>query len=198
MLSRLFIALYILGVTVLLVASEQRSVVAQSAMPQEKEVTSIEVASIPEGLQKRHQAFPGCIDISDPVMPEEGLYLHARLDANTELFGILCEPDVYNMPYAVYIVPEGYYEDAERAYFAEYSNETGWIGADVLYNPTFDQKQGILAGFSKARGTGDCGSKQALKWNGERLTLIEYRYKAECDENLDKPFPLIYKRHLQP
>ena len=34
----------------------------------------------------------------------------------------------YNWPYVVYLVRDGYVEDAERVFFADYSLTTGWTG----------------------------------------------------------------------
>lgn len=185
--SRVFLIIYTLCVGILLLANERRVVLAEEAAR----------PPFPADLLKRHMEFPGCIDPADQTMPKGDLGFTVRLDESTELYGILCETAAYNWPYAIYIVRDGYYFDAERVLFADYAIETGWIGSNLLYNASFDAATRQLRGFAKARGLGDCGSQTALEWDGNQFNLMEFRYKQECDENVDQPFPLIYKRHRQ-
>ena len=150
--------------------------------------------AVPSALARRHRQFPGCLPLSHPSMPKSALAFRTRLDKNNELFAILCEPAPYNFPYAIYIVNNGHMEEAERMLFAEYSDESGWYGSNVLYNPWFDREHKLLRGFSKSRGFGDCGSKSAYKWDGDMLIMMEYRYKSKCDGDIEAPFPSLYSR----
>jgi hypothetical protein len=184
--SRLFIALYLVSVGFLLLASEQSRVIAREEV----------VSKLPPALLTRHMQHPGCIAPDDEIMPQEDNFFHARLDSETELYGILCETSAYNWPYAIYVVRSGYLDDAERVLFAEFDGDTGWTGSDRLMNAQFEAKTGLLKGFSKARGPGDCGAQSALKWDGDRFVLVEYRYKSTCDGTATEPFPLIYKRDM--
>ncbi len=154
------------------------------------------ITKLPAKLIALHQRYPGCLKLNDPVMPPEGAVFHARLDQQNEIYGILCEPSAYNWPYAIYLVRDGYAEDAERLFFADYSNAGGWAGTDLLFNASFNKKTRELLGFSKARGLGDCGSLITLKWNENQFSLMEFRYKENCDGDTEHPFPLIYKRHI--
>jgi len=187
---RVFIAVFMIAVSALFLTGRNLEAVAA------KNAAKTVEAKLPAALIKRHQSFPGCVRLNGPVMPKNGSHIHARLDEDTELFAIMCEPSAYNFPYAVYIVRDGSYDDAERVYFADYALETGWYGAPVLYNPDFDQKTGLLSSFSKSRGPGDCGSRGVYKWDGNQLVLQEFRYKDECDGDISTPFPLLYKRAI--
>ena len=151
---------------------------------------------LPDDLVARHRQYPDCIRLDDPIMPREGRFFHARLDKETEIYGILCEPASYNWPYVIYLVRDGISGDAERLRFADYDRTTGWTGTDVLYNASFDRKTATLKAFSKARGLGDCGAKTTLKWHDKQFNLVEFRYKENCDGDIDKPFPLIYLRTI--
>lgn len=153
-------------------------------------------AGLPAEMLKRHMEFPGCTDPADEIMPKgDDLGFRARLDEGSELVGILCDGGAsYNAPYAIYIVREGLFADAERKYFADYALETGWYGSSVLYNASFDVRSGLLRGFAKASGFGDCGSQTALKWDGNDLAMVEFRFKQDCDGRSDRLFPLIYSR----
>lgn len=183
--SRFVLALSIFCVSFLYLIHNNESVVADEGV----------VSSLPGKLLARHQQHPGCLKLDNPHMPREGAFFSARLNKTTELFGILCETSAYNWPYALYVVRDGYAEDAERLFFADYDQSTGWTGTNRLYNASFDKKTGELRGFSKSRGLGDCGSKTTLKWDGEQFSLVEFRYKDTCDGDIEKPFPLIYKRY---
>jgi hypothetical protein len=154
------------------------------------------VSKLPAKLIARHHQYPGCMKLDDPDMPPAGVFFTARLDKQTELYGILCEPAAYNWPYAIYTVRDGVLKDAERLFFADYDRSTGWTGTDLLFNASFNKKTGELSGFSKARGAGDCGSQTILKWDEDLFSLKEFRYKENCDGDIEKPFPLIYKRFL--
>ena len=44
-------------------------------------------------------------------------------------------------------------------------------------------KDGILSGFAKGRGLGDCGLAQSLVWDGVRLRLTEQSEMRECRGN---------------
>jgi len=149
---------------------------------------------LPADLLAYHQKYPDCAPLSDPMMPPVGTTFSAQLDKNTRLYGILCEPSPYNLPYAIYLVRGRDAKGAERLNFADYERSSGWAGTNLLYNAYFDKKTGTLNGFSKGRGLGDCGSQNTLQWDGNQFSLMEYRYKEECDGKVDKPFPLIYKR----
>ena len=184
--SRIVFALSIICASTLYLVHTHRAVTAQESV----------VAKLPAEIIARHQQYPGCVSHNDPVMPPEGVVFQARLGNDAEIYGILCEPAAYNWPYAIYLVRDGDTENAERLMFADYDQSTGWTGTDLLYNASFDKDTGLLRGFSKARGLGDCGSLTTLKWDGEQFALIEFRYKDACDEDINTPFPLIYKRHI--
>jgi len=185
--SRILVALTILCASAIYLVHTNRAVVAQE----------VQITELPAKLAQLHQKFPGCLRLDDPMMPPAGTVFRGRLGATTQVYGILCEASAYNWPFAVYLVRDGVFEEAERLYFADYSHEGGWTGTDLLFNASFDEKTGQLQGFSKARGLGDCGSLIRLKWNpaNEQFALMEFRYKEECDENVSIPFPLIYQRY---
>ncbi len=183
--SRIVLALSILCASVLYLVHTNRAVVARE----------VSMPKIPATLLARHQQFPGCLKLNDPSMPPAGLAFQGHLNDYTQVYGILCETSAYNWPYAVYLVRDGEFDDAQRVYFADYTNDGGWVGIDLLYNATYDDKTKQLQGFSKARGLGDCGSLTRLKWQEEQFALMEFRYKEECDMDVAKPFPLIYKRY---
>ncbi len=187
--SRTLFALLILCLSTVYLVHTNRAVTAR-----EEAVT----VKLPAALAARHQQFPECMPVDDPLLSRPGAVFKARLDAGAEIYGILCEAAPYNWPFAIYVVREGDFENADRILFADYDKLTGWTGADLLYNAHFDPKTGLLRGFSKARGLGDCGTLSTLKWDGHQFALLEFRYKDVCDEDTKKPFPLIYKRHITP
>lgn len=168
------------------------------AVAQQRPAKEQLASPFPAELLKRHMEFPGCTDPADEIMPRgEELGFRGRLDDSTEIVGIVCDGgSTYNWPYAIYIVRDGLYADAERKYFADYALETGWYGSSVLYNANYDAKAGLLRGFSMASGLADCGSQTALQWNGNELAMVEFRFKADCDGKPDVPFPLIYSRQI--
>ena len=183
--SRIVLALSIMCASALYLVHTNRAVVA----------IEVQTSKLPAKMAARHQQFPGCLKLNDPNMPPEGIVFQDRLNETMQVYGILCETSAYNWPFAIYLVRDGELSDAERLYFADYSNDTGWTGTDLLFNASYDPKTKQLQGFSKARGLGDCGSLIRLKWTDEQFALMEFRYKEECDEDISKPFPLIYKRY---
>ena len=46
-----------------------------------------------------------------------------------------------------------------------------------------DWKDGVLTGYAKGRGLGDCGLSQSLVWDGTRLRLTEQSEMRECRGN---------------
>ena len=46
---------------------------------------------LPAKLIARHQQYPDCLKLNDPLMPQEDISFHARLDEETELYAVLCE-----------------------------------------------------------------------------------------------------------
>jgi len=184
---RFFQILSFLGIGTLLVLGFQKSA---DARPDSK-------ATLPAALLTHHQKYPDCLPLNDPMMPPKGSSFAGRIDKNTRVYGILCEPSAYNWPYAIYLVRDGNVKGAERLNFADYERDSGWAGSNLLYNAYYDKETRTLAGFSKARGLGDCGAQNKLQWDGDRFSLIEYRYKENCDGKIDRPFPLLYKRTMR-
>lgn len=199
--NRFFAFAYAVCTGLLLLANEHR--VAQAAAPAAAPANAaaaeepLALAALPAELVERHKAFPGCVDPADESMPKGNeLAFRVRLDESAELVAILCEPEEYNRSYAVYIVRDGGYSDAERQFFADYSADTGWIGRPVLNNAAFDGRAGLLRSFAMDRALADCGSQSALQWDGNQFNLVEFRYKPNCDNDTAKPFPLLYSRRI--
>ena len=188
--SRLVPALSATGFAAALVLS------LATGTPQQLQARSAAKAQIPAALLTLHQKYPDCVRPDDPTMPKRHNSFIAKVADKTMIYGILCEPSAYNWPYAVYVVRNGKAQNAERLNFAKYERASGWTGSNVLFNAQYDPESKQLESFSKARGAGDCGSQSILQWDGSQFTLIEYRYKEQCDGKTDKPFPLIYKRAI--
>ncbi|MGY6528913.1 MAG: DUF1176 domain-containing protein [Cyanobacterium sp.] len=68
--------------------------------------------------------------------------------------------------------------------------ETSLLTGAVEFDP--DMKQLIVD--RKARGLGDCGSYGVYQWLDNQFSLVEYRYKGQCDGVYIpvEEYPLIY------
>lgn len=69
-------------------------------------------------------------------------------------------------------------------------SEVRTAGGLADYNP----EERSLSIFSKSRGLGDCGTFAEYKFEGDKLELVSYRAKFECDGKFVEPseYPQIY------
>nr|OEJ78877.1 hypothetical protein A5482_12375 [Cyanobacterium sp. IPPAS B-1200] len=68
--------------------------------------------------------------------------------------------------------------------------ETSLLTGALEFDPETEQ----LMVDRKARGLGDCGSYATYQWQDDNFTLVEYRYKGQCDGVYIpvEEYPLIY------
>ncbi len=150
-------------------------------------VTHRDPALLSEALLARHAASTNCEPLEDLVNADD--LQSYRLDASNTLHMIPCWSGAYNFSYAIYIEsPYG----VEQAYFASYSDVTGWRGTAALVNAWFDPEDNTLGEFAKGRGLGDCGTSGLWQWQEWGFKLLEYRAQSEC-EGEPGPFPLVYQ-----
>lgn len=106
----------------------------------------------------------------------------ARLDANTELWGIPCDGGAYNFSYAYFLTgPEG--TNARPATFPGVDGaaaRTAEGESDLLVNPDYDPETRTLSAFAKARGMGDCGVSQTWTWTGQAFVLSREQVMQDC------------------
>lgn len=141
-------------------------------------------AAIDPPTLKRLRQQAGCaMDLSADhpagTMPPEA---HA-LGGDRTLLIVPCSMGAYNLLSALFVSRGGDWVpvavDAPIG-FAETGAE-GDGPVPELVNAEW--KDGMLTGYAKGRGLGDCGLSQTLAWDGARLRLTEQREMRECRGN---------------
>jgi hypothetical protein len=64
---------------------------------------------------------------------------------------------------------------------------------DSLINSGFDPASGELHAYAKGRGLGDCGTRHAWLWNGERFALESMHAMGECRGVAAEHWPRIWR-----
>jgi hypothetical protein len=164
-----------------------------------------EAGNAPEGLAPI-DFHPG-----DPDVPPDLLVLHggqddcsgfdelvnasrfivAKLNDERTLYLVPCSSGAYNFTYAAYV---GFNRHFERAWFADYSEDSSWTATPYLVNPDWDDAAKRLTMFNKGRGIADCGSIGEWQSYDGYLRLEKFYYKGECDgEGGPDTYPLVYE-----
>ena len=135
----------------------------------------------------RHEALSECEKLDKDDKPVE---VEAPMGEGRTLYAIVCGRAAYNATFALYLVLEK--GEITRLAFAEYLEELGWYGANILFNISYDQGSRMLNAFYKGRGVGDCGTKGTWRWTEYGFKLIEYRSKPDCDGKRGA-WPVIFR-----
>lgn len=107
----------------------------------------------------------------------------ARLDAQTELWGVPCDGGAYNFSYAYFLTgPNGVNARPVRFPGVDGAAPANPTEGDsgLLVNPDYDPKTRILSAFAKARGMGDCGTLQTWTWTGQAFALSREQVMQDC------------------
>lgn len=154
----------------------------------------IEVPVIPQAVMDRHFADPDCEPFEQLANGRD--FTVAPLDTDYTLYLIPCWAGAYNFGSKAYVRSSSA-DAVEQLYFADYSDYAGWTGTPYLVNAYYDPEFKELGSFSKARGTGDCGSSGTWKWTGSAFRLEEFRARECTDGPIDEneevgDFPVIF------
>lgn len=114
---------------------------------------------------------PACWnDTPDAENPEANL---SRLSAHQLLAMRECGHGAYQSSYAAWIVED---KPPYRAEPAGLSDEDGQEAP--LMNPSFEH--GVLSGYGKLRGIGDCGDSYSWAWTGREFKLMSAEKAPQC------------------
>lgn len=175
------------GVTAsLLWMSEQGQVTATGSGT---EVVKQSGDEIPELVANLHRADGVCTGYGDAIFAPEVF----SLTEDESLFILNCTSGAYNFGSRLYHYDQRYSE-VRILHFADYSDDYGWGGTDVLFNVSFDPATNTLNSFSKGRGLGDCGSAAIREWSDYGFKLVEFRYWETCDgTRMPADWPTIFQ-----
>lgn len=99
----------------------------------------------------------------------------ARLDADTELWGVPCDAGAYNLMMRFWITgPNG--SDPRAIALQGVDGDPDY----VVTNPEYDPAERTLRQFYKGRGIGDCGTFQKWTWTGHAFVLSHEIGMGEC------------------
>jgi hypothetical protein len=103
-----------------------------------------------------------------------------RLSNRLAIVEVACWRAAYNSGSILFAVPE------HRPGRAQLLTVERWEGGRVrpsysVASPGYDAKTRTLSSMHKARGAGDCGTIQELKWTGWHFRLLNVWNKDRCD-----------------
>ena len=129
---------------------------------------------------KAWQAKLGCWeDGDDPAREGPRDMQLSRLDDGHALAYISCTSGAYNFSSFALVI------DKNGAHPARYDIGPGiWseISVELVTNGGFEESSGILSGYAKGRGLGDCGTNYSWIWDpkGELFRLTDWNEMPEC------------------
>lgn len=109
-------------------------------------------------------------------MPEQ----HA-LGGGATLVLVPCSAGAYNLAYAAFVLRGSRIAPARADVPTGYGETPSTAGPAQIVNAGFEK--GVLSGYAKGRGIGDCGMAQSFVWDGARLRLVEQSEMQECRGN---------------
>ncbi len=155
------------------------------------EVTA--AGGLPPQVLERHLTRSDCEDPTAGTMAVSESIV-APLSKTAILYAIPCTTHAYNVTYRLYVVESGEIGGTETLYFADYSDDHGWTGTDLLFNVSFDATTGRLSSFYKGRGLADCGSAGVWRWKDYAFAMEEFRAWSRCDgTHPPDTWPLVFK-----
>ena len=103
-----------------------------------------------------------------------------RLSPRLEIVEVTCWRAAHNAGSILFAVPDSRAEDAELLTVERWEN--GRVRRDhSVAAPGYDAKTRTLSSTHKARGSGDCGMIQEMKWTGWHFRLLNVWSKQQCD-----------------
>lgn len=103
-----------------------------------------------------------------------------RLSSRLEIVEMTCWRTAYNAGSILFAVPEGRPQDAQLLTVESWRDGRVRRSYSVS-SPGFDSATRTLSSTHKARGTGDCGTIQEMKWTGWHFRLLNVWSKDRCD-----------------
>ena len=123
------------------------------------------------GLKKAHCTLPA---------EQARIIGTERLSARLEIVEVTCWRAAYNAGSILFAVPESRPQDAQLLTVERWQD--GRIQRSYsVSSPGFDAKTRTLSSTHKARGAGDCGTIQEMKWTGWHFRLLNVWSKDNCD-----------------
>jgi hypothetical protein len=103
-----------------------------------------------------------------------------RLSSRLEIVEMTCWHTANNAGSILFAVPEGRPQDAQLL------TVESWQGGHIrrsysVSSPGYDPKTRTMSSTRKARGAGDCGTIQEMKWTGWHFRLLNVWDKGKCD-----------------
>lgn len=103
-----------------------------------------------------------------------------RLSPRLQIVEVACWRAAYNAGSILFAVPE------HRPQNAELLTVESWRDGRIrrsysVDSPGFDAKTRTLSSTHMARGAGDCGTIQEMKWTGWHFRLLKVWSKGRCD-----------------
>ena len=103
-----------------------------------------------------------------------------RLSSRLEIVEVACWRTATNAGSILFAVPESRPQDAQLLTVERWENGRVRPGLSVS-SPGYDPKSRTLSSSHKARGAGDCGTIQEMKWTGWHFHLLNVWSKDKCD-----------------
>jgi Protein of unknown function (DUF1176) len=103
-----------------------------------------------------------------------------RLSSRLEIVEVTCWRAAYNAGSILFAVPENRPQDAQLLTVESWQNGRVRRSYSVS-SPGFDAQTRTLSSMHKARGAGDCGTIQEMKWTGWHFRLLNVWSKDNCD-----------------
>lgn len=150
-------------------------------------------SGLPSMLLEYHAQISDCEDVgSQHLINYEAI--RGVLSQTALLYGLPCSTGAYNIFYRFYVVESGEIGGITPLYFADYVDDFGWIGSDILVNASYDSKTKVLTSFNKARGLGDCGSRGTWRWRDYAFEMVEFRAETACQGKAVDRWPILYSK----
>jgi hypothetical protein len=126
---------------------------------------------VESALKKAHCTIP----------PKEAAVIGTeRLSSRLEIVEVTCWRAAYNAGSILFAVPESRPQDAQLLTVERWQD--GHIQRSYsVSSPGYDAKTRTLSSTHKARGAGDCGTIQEMKWTGWHFRLLNAWSKDNCD-----------------
>jgi hypothetical protein len=103
-----------------------------------------------------------------------------RLSSRLEIVEMSCWHTANNAGSILFAVPDGRAQDAQLLTVESWQH--GQIRRSYsVSSPGYDPKTRTLSSTHKARGAGDCGTIQEMKWTGWHFRLLNVWDKGKCD-----------------
>lgn len=136
---------------------------------------------LPEALEALATVKACRADTADNAYLQKAV-LAARLGDDVQLWGVPCFSGAYNAGYDLYLT-DGQGRSPRLAVFPDSQGrppESDEFGGDGLVNPAYDARTNTISHFPRARGIGDCGTRQTWAWTGGAFALVEEKTMGDC------------------